>query len=264
MVAAASLLALLAAATSARALLPPVPSSPRNSRRACVHSKAPVQLPEAAPLTPSRWCSAAPAHSLVASLAFVALLVAPLPVPAGEASGAVGGTGAGLTAPTASRPQITLSGSGRVQPPSSASPSPSSGSSSGGGPIVEGLVYLSRSDIRPDLSDVLVLTVDTGPGGEVLAGAKFDVARARFPLSFSLYEANILRGKEEAWRRAGEGDFYVTARTCPEEAVSAGRIPCSDGESTLRARGVSKRIRNLPGMEEGGEIRTAPSLPLSR
>lgn len=132
-------------------------------------------------------------------------------------------------------------------------------------PIMEGMVYLLNNNIRPELNDNIILTISsTSNPNTVLAGAKYNVYKAKYPFNFRMFDANIIKGKEEIWKeidRDGGGDYFVTARVCPEESRS---LPCSDEESTFYARSVSKLLRldNLPGANEGDIVRTAVSLPL--
>jgi len=169
----------------------------------------------------------------------------------------------GLSAPTPETPQIMFSGNRPNQGPSIRTPGgpaqvlpQTAGKNS---PILQGLLYIDRPNSRPNFADTLVLTAGTvDQPDEVLAGAKFAITQARFPMQFSMYKENVIRGKEEMWSKAADGDILVTARVCPEEA----KLPCSDGESTFKVKGVSKLIRNLPGMEDGTVVRTAVSLPL--
>jgi hypothetical protein len=132
-------------------------------------------------------------------------------------------------------------------------------------PIMEGMVYLLNNNIRPELNDNIILTISsTSNPDTVLAGAKYNVYKAKYPFNFRMFDANIIKGKEEIWReidRDGGGDYIVTARVCPEESRS---LPCSDEESTFYARSVSKLLKldNLPGANEGDIVRTAVSLPL--
>mmetsp|Transcript_7413 Transcript_7413/g.11235 ORF Transcript_7413/g.11235 Transcript_7413/m.11235 type:complete len:239 (+) Transcript_7413:131-847(+) len=158
--------------------------------------------------------------------------------------------GASLQLPTEDTPQIRL--------PQNFQPSPDDGPQ----PIVQGLVYLVRpnSEIRPYSTDTLVLTAGslTAPD-EVLAGAKIPVSRLRFPTSFRMYKENILSGKTSQWSDLEEsGEILVKAKICPEGVP----LPCSDDESTLKAQGVSKMVRNLPGLTDGTNFRAAASLPL--
>lgn len=168
----------------------------------------------------------------------------------------------GLSAPTPETPQIKFSGN---RPNQGRSTRTFGGSAqvlrqtAGKSPILQGLIYIDRPNSRPNFSDTLVLTAGTvDRPDEVLAGAKVAITQARFPMQFSMYKENIIRGKEDMWSKAMDGDILVTARVCPEEA----KLPCSDEESTYKARGVSKLIRNLPGMDKGTIVRSAISLPL--
>mmetsp|Transcript_18821 Transcript_18821/g.54235 ORF Transcript_18821/g.54235 Transcript_18821/m.54235 type:complete len:254 (+) Transcript_18821:25-786(+) len=168
---------------------------------------------------------------------------------------------AGLSAATEYQPQIKYSGNRPNQGPSARGPQalqvlPQKGGES---PILQGLVYVDRSDSRPSFADTLVITAGSAErSDEILAGAKIPVTMARFPMQFSMYQVNIARGKEDLWSKAMDGDIIVTARVCPEASV----LPCNDAESTYKAKGISKNIRNLPGMDEGTTVRTAISLPL--
>mmetsp|Transcript_28276 Transcript_28276/g.39805 ORF Transcript_28276/g.39805 Transcript_28276/m.39805 type:complete len:240 (-) Transcript_28276:1270-1989(-) len=158
--------------------------------------------------------------------------------------------GASLQHPTEDTPQIKLTQNFQ----SSADDGPK--------PIVQGLVYLVRpnSEIRPYSTDTLVLTAGslTTPD-DVLAGAKIPVSRLRFPTSFRMYKENILSGKTSQWYDLEEsGEILVKAKICPDGIP----LPCSDDESTLKAQGVSKKVRNLPGLPDGTNFRAAASLPL--
>lgn len=168
---------------------------------------------------------------------------------------------AGLSEATEYQPQIKFSGNRPNQGPTPR------GSQAlqvlpqkvGASPILQGLIYVDRPDSRPSFADTLIITAGSSERpDDVLAGAKIPVTMARFPMQFSMYEANIARGKEGLWTRAMDGDIIVTARVCPETST----LPCNDAESTYKAKGISKVIRNLPGMDEGTLVRTAISLPL--
>lgn len=127
-------------------------------------------------------------------------------------------------------------------------------------PIVQGLVYLADLQERPGYLDTLILTVrDRSRPEQVLAGAKLPVSMIRFPLDFRMYDQNILPDKRELWNQI-EGDLLVQAKVCPEGTP----LPCSDGESSMSARGIAKVVRGLPGMEDGTQIRTGASLRLER
>lgn len=169
---------------------------------------------------------------------------------------------AGLSEATEYQPQIKFSGNRPNQGPTPRGsqalqvlPQKAGGAS----PILQGLIYVDRSDSRPSFADTLVITAGSSERpDDVLAGAKIPVTMARFPMQFSMYQANIAKGKEDLWSKAMDGDIIVTARVCPE----ASTLPCKDAESTYKAKGISKVIRNLPGMDEGTLVRTAISLPL--
>ena len=206
--------------------------------------------------------------STVIRSAFVAsLLGGTLFLPVGSAGAALGGDpvtdlGAGLSEATEYQPQIKFSGNRPNQGPTPRGsqalqvlPQKAGGVS----PILQGLIYVDRSDSRPSFADTLVITAGSAERpDDVLAGAKIPVTMARFPMQFNMYQANIARGKEGLWSKAMDGDIIVTARVCPE----ASTLPCNDAESTYKAKGISKVIRNLPGMDEGTIVRTAISLPL--
>jgi len=146
-------------------------------------------------------------------------------------------------------------------------------------PFLQGLIYLLNNNDRPDYSDTIVITVSSTTDPEVIvAGAKFPVAKARFPFQFRLYRANIIN-KQVLDQEIKNQDLIVMARICPttdnenenENGVKsstnekrAPKIPCEVNESTYLAKGISKAISNLPGMEEGTILRTAAALPLER
>ena len=206
--------------------------------------------------------------STVLQRAFVAsLLGGTVFLPVGPADAALGGDpvtdlSAGLSEATEYQPQIKFSGNRPNQGPTPRGsqalqvlPQKSGGAS----PILQGLIYVDRSDSRPSFADTLVITAGSSERpDDILAGAKIPVTMARFPMQFSMYQANIARGKEDLWSKAMDGDIIVTARVCPE----ASALPCNDAESTYKAKGISKVIRNLPGMDEDTLVRTAISLPL--
>lgn len=117
-------------------------------------------------------------------------------------------------------------------------------------------MYLTDPQVHPGPSDTIVITVRDVSNTEVLlAGAKIPVSKARFPVQLRLFSQNIV--DEQAWTRAG--DVVVQARVCPSVSTS---IPCSDGEATLKAEGVAKLVRNLPGLPEGVTVRAGAALPL--
>lgn len=132
----------------------------------------------------------------------------------------------------------------------------------GRSPIIQGLVYLKDPESsRPDFSDNLVITVTSSSSQQTLAGAKIPVTKVRFPSQFNLYKENILPAKVQEWEStiASKDDIFVNAKICPESSISK---VCSDGESTFQARGISKVVKNLPGMRDGDIVRTAASLGL--
>ena len=202
--------------------------------------------------------------SIVHSAFVASVLGGTLFLPLGPAIADVTATdaSAGLSAATEYQPQIKFSGNRPNQGPSARGSQalqvlPQKGGES---PILlQGLVYVDRPDSRPSFADTLVITAGSAERpDEILAGAKIPVTMARFPMQFSMYQANIARGKEELWSKAMDRDIIVTARVCPEASV----LPYNDAESTYKAKGISKIIRNLPGMDEGTTVRTAISLPL--
>lgn len=119
-------------------------------------------------------------------------------------------------------------------------------------PLVQGLVYLSNPQlVRPLPSDMLILTVrDWTAPDQVLAGAKVPVSRIRFPFSFAMSERNVVPGKS-----LSEKDLLINAKLCPSAT------PCSDEEASLKADGIAKLVRNLPG-SDGASIRAGASLGL--
>lgn len=131
-------------------------------------------------------------------------------------------------------------------------------------PIMEGMVYLLDSDDRPNINDVIVITMASMSDPEnILAGAKFPVYKARLPFNFEMKFANVIKGKESLYSMAMDKDLLIDVRVCPEDAL---HIPCLKEESTFVAKGVSKLI-TLPGMKEEDEkiiVRTAAALPLTR
>lgn len=124
--------------------------------------------------------------------------------------------------------------------------------------LVQGLVYLANPQIRPGPLDTLILTVrDYNHPDEVLAGAKLPISRVRFPLAFSMFDKNILPQKKELWDQV-KGDLLVKVNICPAPLP----LPCTDGESSMKAQGISKLIKDLPGMDKGVQIRAGASLRL--
>ena len=130
-------------------------------------------------------------------------------------------------------------------------------------PIIQGLIFLrDQENHRPDFSDTLIITVTTKSFSEPLAGAKIPITKMKFPTQFNLYKENVLPNKRDDWESAISSyeDFIVTARVCPD--ISEGKPPCSEDKSQFLARGVSKAIKNLPGMRDGEVVRTAASIGL--
>lgn len=142
-----------------------------------------------------------------------------------------------LKAPTEDTPQIVLP-QGAIQEENA--------------PLVQGLVYLTKPQrVQPLPSDMLLVTVrDFEAPDDVLAGAKIPVSRIRFPLNFAMSERNVVLGKS-----LSDKDLLVKARLCPSDT------PCSDEEASLKAEGIAKLLKNLPG-SEGTSIRVGASLGL--
>lgn len=125
-------------------------------------------------------------------------------------------------------------------------------------PLVQGLVYLANPQIRPGPLDTLILTVrDYNHPDVVLAGAKLPISKVRFSFEFSMFDKNILPQKKELWDQV-EGDLLVKVNVCPASLA----LPCTDGESSMKAQGISKLIKDLPGMDKGIQIRAGASLRL--
>lgn len=181
----------------------------------------------------------------------------------------------GLKPPTDNKPQIKLT-DGSFNSASTKSRAKT--------PILQGLVYFERAKDKPAgatsiststpskepldyYSDILVLTAVSAkdPSGPVLAGAKFPVSSVRFPLSFSMYEQNLLlkhAGVKEAWEDVqNTSDVIIKAYICPGDAVA---FPCEDREVKKYSEGVAKLITelSLPGLREGEVIRAPASLSL--
>lgn len=118
------------------------------------------------------------------------------------------------------------------------------------------LLYLANPETRPGPLDTIVVTVrDVSFPDKVLAGAKIPVSKTRFPVNLRFYSQNIV--DVPAWERAG--DVLVRAQVCSAESAS---IPCSEEEVSVKAEGIAKLIRNLPGLPEGTTVRAGASLPL--
>lgn len=143
-----------------------------------------------------------------------------------------------LAAPTQDRPQIQIPGNLQQDKDS---------------PILEALLYLGDPQIRPGPLDTIVITVRDNKSG-ILAGAKIPVSNARFPVQLRLYRQNLVQ--PEAWDRAE--DVTVRAVVCPAGTA----IPCSESDITMQAEGISKLVRNFPGLPEGVEVRAGAALPL--
>ena len=124
-------------------------------------------------------------------------------------------------------------------------------------------------------------------------GAKIPIYKVnRFPFQFQMYSPNILKGKEQQfWDVNGNGDYLVQGRICRQideeittsivssdsiwsssiasatttsTSQSERSLPCTESESIFVGTGVSKLLKNVPGLEEGDVIRTAVSVPLSK
>mmetsp|Transcript_33928 Transcript_33928/g.48189 ORF Transcript_33928/g.48189 Transcript_33928/m.48189 type:complete len:142 (-) Transcript_33928:1745-2170(-) len=120
--------------------------------------------------------------------------------------------------------------------------------------LLQGLVYLRDQSLRPNFSDFLIITVrPVDQPDEVVAGAKIPASAFRLPLNFDMYPPNIIPGKEAKL----DGDLFVRAEVC-----STASVPCPKDEISMKADGISKIVKNLPGLPEGIEIRTAASLGL--
>ena len=158
-----------------------------------------------------------------------------------------------LKKPTLDQPQIKIPGGSEI----------SSSSEQTRDPIIQGLIFLrDQENNRPDFSDSLVITVTTESNSEPIAGAKIPIAKMKFPTQFNLYKENILSNRRDDWELAVSSyeDFIITAQVCPD--MSEGKLPCSEEKSQFLARGVSKAIKNLPGMKDGEVVRTAASIGL--
>lgn len=133
-------------------------------------------------------------------------------------------------------------------------------------PIVQGLVFLrDPQNARPDFTDVLVVTVSSAISSpdEILVGAKIPITKVKFPTQLNLYTENILPSKLKEWESviSNKEDLNINVWICPESDTKTG-LPCSLKDSTFQASGISKVVKNLPGMEEGDIVRTAASLGL--
>jgi hypothetical protein len=144
-----------------------------------------------------------------------------------------------LAAPTQDRPQIQLPGNLQQDKEY---------------PILEALLYLGDPQVRPGPLDTIVITVRDSKSGMSLAGAKLPVQKTRFPVQLRLYQQNVVQS--EAWDHAE--DVTVRAVVCPAGTV----IPCSESDVSMQAEGISKLVRNLPGLPEGMGVRAGAALPL--
>lgn len=118
------------------------------------------------------------------------------------------------------------------------------------------LLYLENQQIRPSPLDTIVITVrDVAAPEQVLAGAKIPVSKARFPVQLRLFSQNIM--DPQGW--SNTQDAIVRAVVCPADSAS---MPCSDSEATMKAEGVAKLVRNLPGLPSEVTVRAGASLPL--
>ena len=168
--------------------------------------------------------------------------------------------GMGLQQPTEDRPQIQIPSSAR-----------SNFESKRDSTLVQALVSLSNpQNSRPLGSDFLVVQVfddDDSLTRLLLGGAKIPVAKIRFPIVVQLGPDNS-KVPVEDWNRLVPNieNLWIEASICPEESSS---IPCPSNEQHLESKGVSKLLRQLPGLGgdststviEGG-IRVPASLPL--
>ena len=158
----------------------------------------------------------------------------------------------GLSSPSTERPQIKI--------PDKVGSTINSPKDPGRIPLVQGLIYLVDNNLRPDISDIIVISVGTVKDPDlVLLGAKAPVAGVRFPFQFSLFDANIVKEQQQVWEKAQVGDLIVTARVCSQDMT---KLPCTKEESTFFTRGIAKLIGNLPGMPVGELVRTAASLDM--
>jgi hypothetical protein len=99
---------------------------------------------------------------------------------------------------------------------------------------------------------------------KALAGAAIPVSRfnSKFPMQFRLFRANIAKGSEQAWDKMFDADdIFVTATICHDyDRTTQSCRP--DETNPMKAQGISKRITNLPGMQEGVAYRNSASLAL--
>ena len=141
-------------------------------------------------------------------------------------------------------------------------------------PLLQGMVYIldnseTQDKPRPSPIDTLVLLAKSPDGDNddnVIAGAKVKISKARFPMTFSMYEENLLVSKDK-WldQYSTQDNIMIEALICPaseDEAPSTKKRWCSESESSFKAVGIARLIRNLPGLEDGVGIRAAAALPL--
>jgi len=171
-----------------------------------------------------------------------------------------------LKAPTEDQPQITL-------PPSMKKQSLNDKLSSSftnkvaEQPIVKGFVYLSNDDDVYKINayeSTLVITAQQKQNGDVILGAKIPMAKIRkFPMQFNLYSSNVIQKdeqqKELIYDAIRNDDLFMKALICPSDSV---KFPCGDEDSIGMGKGISKIVRNLPGMEKDDTIRAPASMKI--
>jgi hypothetical protein len=158
-----------------------------------------------------------------------------------------------LRAPTEDQPQILL-----PKDSNKSLPSPTT---------VQALISLANPQLRPVASDVLVIQIydeswdqQTTSQQLLLGGAKIPVAKIRFPMKVQLgpQNAKVI----DDWNRlASSQDLWIVASVCPE-----GNAPCSASEQRFETSGISKLLKQLPGMDEsttGVGLRVPASLALN-
>jgi hypothetical protein len=200
--------------------------------------------------------------------------------------------GTSLKAATKDKPQIMLN-NGEQQPPDAAGYTPQTrvvvpeGTQLKKGglverqPILQGMVYILDTDDnkdspRPSPVDNLVLLARVARPGEnasdktsnIVAGAKIPISRVRFPMSFSMYEENLLIPRDD-WlsQYSTESNILIDARVCPAQESDGAEEDskkrwCAADQSTYSGSGVARLISNLPGLETGSSIRAAAALPM--
>lgn len=152
-------------------------------------------------------------------------------------------------------------------------------------------------EVRPDPSDTLILTVSipTDPNN-ILAGARIPIYKVnRFPFQFQMFVPNIVKGKEEQFWSANDNDDYlIQGRICRQKedevvrtsivsvdsalsssiatapssssTVSTSQpksILCEESDIIFEGRGISKLLKNVPGLDDGNVVRTAAAVPLT-